>query len=65
MEGTTVGETPKKSCWDQAAVISGTSIMQIIINALGVMQEDKHNCYLGNEELDAILPATGYAIIIP
>jgi len=38
----------------------------IIINAPGpgLMQEDKHDrYYLSDEELDAILPATGYAIV--
>jgi splicing factor 3B subunit 1 len=57
-----VGETPKRSHWDQAAVIPEAPMTQIIMNAPGVMQEDKHNRYLSNEELDAILPATGYAI---
>ncbi|KAG1815410.1 armadillo-type protein [Suillus variegatus] len=60
-----VGETPKKSRWDQAAVIPETPMTQIIMNAPGIMQEDKHNRYLSDEELDAILPATGYAIVTP
>ncbi|KAG0694581.1 armadillo-type protein [Suillus ampliporus] len=64
-EGTAVGETPKKSRWDQAAVIPEAPMTQIIMNAPGVMQEDKHNRYLSDEELDAILPATGYAIVTP
>jgi len=38
---------------------------QIIMDAPGVMHEDKHNCYFSDEELDAILPATGHAIITP
>jgi len=38
---------------------------QITINAPGVMQEDKHNRYLSDEELNVILPATGYAIVTP
>ncbi|KAJ8593868.1 ARM repeat-containing protein [Rhizopogon salebrosus TDB-379] len=60
-----VGETPKKSRWDQAAVIPEAPMTQIIMNAPGIMQEDKHNRYLSDEELDAILPATGYAIVTP
>jgi splicing factor 3B subunit 1 len=64
-EGNAVGETPKKSRWDQAAVIPETPMTQIIMNAPGIMQEDKHNRYLSDEELDAILPATGYAIVTP
>ena len=60
-----VGETPKISRWDQAAVIPEAPMTQIIINAPGIMQEDKHNHYLSDEELDAILPATGYAIVTP
>ncbi|KAL0575606.1 U2 snRNP component prp10 [Marasmius crinis-equi] len=35
------------------------------MNAPGFMQEDEHNRYLSDEELDAILPATGYAIVTP
>jgi splicing factor 3B subunit 1 len=64
-EGNAVGETPKKSRWDQAAVIPETPMTQIIMNAPGIMQEDKHNRYLSDEELDAILPAAGYAIVTP
>ncbi|OJA21156.1 hypothetical protein AZE42_13273, partial [Rhizopogon vesiculosus] len=40
-----VGETPKRSHWDQAAVIPEAPMTQIIMNAPGVMQEDKHNRY--------------------
>ncbi|KAG9309482.1 small nuclear ribonucleoprotein [Chiua virens] len=35
------------------------------MNAPGIMHEDKHNRYLADEELDAILPATGYVIVTP
>ena len=37
----------------------------IIMNAPGLMHEDKHNRYLTDEELDAILPSSGYAIVTP
>jgi len=60
-----VSETPKRSRWDQAAIIPDTPMTQIIMNAPGIMHEDKHNRYLADEELDAILPATGYVIVTP
>jgi len=56
---TAVGETPKRSRWDQAPVVPDQPMTQIIMNAPGSWQEDKHNRYLSDEELDAILPATG------
>ena len=62
-----IGETPKRSRWDQtpAAPNVDAPMTQIIMNAPGFMQEDKHNRYLSDEELDAVLPATGYAIVTP
>lgn len=60
------GETPKRSRWDQAPAAAPETPMQpIIMNAPGFMHEDKHNRYLTDEELDAILPASGYAIVTP
>jgi splicing factor 3B subunit 1 len=35
------------------------------MNAPGFMHEDKHNRYLTDEELDTVLPPTGYAIVTP
>jgi splicing factor 3B subunit 1 len=61
-----VGETPKRSRWDQAPAAEAQQPMaQIIMNAPGIHNEDKHNRYLTDEELNAILPATGYAIVPP
>jgi len=40
-------------------------MIQIIMNAPGVMHEDKHNRYLTDEELGAILLAIGYVIVTP
>ena len=62
-----VGETPKRSRWDQTPANAGqeTPLMPIIMNAPGFMHEDKHNRYLTDEELDAILPSQGYAIVTP
>ena len=60
-----VSETPKRSRWDQAPSISEQPMTQIIMNAPNFMQEDKHNKFLTDEELDAILPTTGYAIVTP
>jgi Splicing factor 3B subunit 1 len=37
----------------------------IIMNAPGFMQEDQHNRYLTDEELDAVLPSSGYSIVTP
>jgi len=63
----TVGETPKRSRWDQTPAASNVDVPMtpIIMNAPGFMQEDKHNRYLTDEELDAVLPASGYAIVTP
>ncbi|CAL1714639.1 unnamed protein product [Somion occarium] len=63
----TVGETPKRSRWDQTPANQGaeTPLMPIIMNAPGFMHEDKHNRYLTDEELDAILPSSGYSIVTP
>lgn len=65
-----VGETPKRSRWDQTPVASNgfgndVPMTPIIMNAPGFMQEDKHNRYLTDDELDAVLPAAGYAIVTP
>jgi len=64
------GETPKRSRWDQTPLASGGSFADvpmtpIIMNAPGFMQEDKHNRYLTDEELDAVLPSSGYSIVTP
>ncbi|RPD64445.1 small nuclear ribonucleo protein [Lentinus tigrinus ALCF2SS1-7] len=61
-------ETPsgKKSRWDQApATTPDVPMTPIIMNAPGLMHEDKHNRYLTDEELDAILPSSGYVIVTP
>lgn len=63
------GETPKRSRWDQTPVTSNgmadVPMTPIIMNAPGFMQEDKHNRYLTDEELDAVLPSSGYSIVTP
>lgn len=58
-------ETPKRSRWDQTPAPSSEAPTPIIMNAPGIMHEDKHNRYLTDEELDAILPSTGYVIVTP
>lgn len=61
-----VGETPKRSRWDQApAPAPDVPMAPIIMNAPGINHDDKHNRYLTDEELDAILPSSGYAIVTP
>ena len=50
---------PKRSRWDQ------TPMVPIIMNAPGFMQDDKRNRYLTDEELDALLPTSGYVIVAP
>lgn len=65
-EATAPGETPKRSRWDQAAAPEPLQPMaQIIMNAPSFMSEEKHNRYLTDEELNAILPSTGYVIVTP
>lgn len=60
-----VEATPKRSRWDMAPAVQEQPMTQIIMNAPGVLQEDKNNRYLSDEELDALLPAAGYAIVTP
>lgn len=60
-------ETPssKKSRWDQTPAAAGANIpmVPIIMNAPGLSHDNAHNRYLTDEELDAVLPATGYSIV--
>jgi splicing factor 3B subunit 1 len=55
-------EAPKRSRWDQTPhqLPNDAPMVPIIMNAPGFMQDDKHNRYLTDEELDALLrlPAT-------
>ncbi|KAG8951862.1 Splicing factor 3B subunit 1 [Tulasnella sp. 424] len=73
------GDAPKKSRWDQAPPTGPVSIITTTpISFTGTMQVpgapfiltgnadvDKHNRYLTDEELDAVLPSTGYVIVTP
>jgi len=59
-----VSETPKHSHWDQAAVTPDTPMTQIIMNALGIMCEDKLNRYLTDEELGAICQPQGTSLLL-
>ncbi|KAF9525148.1 small nuclear ribonucleoprotein [Crepidotus variabilis] len=60
------GETPKRSRWDQTpAAAPEAPLIPIIMNAPGLHQDEKHNRYLTDEELDALLPPTGYSIVTP
>nr|GAT46774.1 predicted protein [Mycena chlorophos] len=65
----TSAEPIKRSRWDQTPLAASGGVEQpmerIIMNAPGIMQDDKHNRYLTDEELDIILPATGYVIVTP
>ena len=40
-------------------------MMPIIMNTPGITQDDKQNHFLMDEELDAVLPSAGYAIVTP
>ncbi|KAG9102841.1 hypothetical protein FRC06_000987 [Ceratobasidium sp. 370] len=72
-----VGETPKRSRWDQTPA-NGLPAPIPILNPMAAKvplpgtaafamgaDADKHNRYLTDEELDAVLPATGYVICPP
>jgi splicing factor 3B subunit 1 len=63
----TPADVPKRSRWDLAPAASGPEapMAQIIMNAPGLHQDEKHNRYLTDEELDAILPSAGYVIVTP
>ena len=57
-------DAPKRSRWDQTpAPAPDAPLIPIIMNTPGLHQDDKHNRYLTDEELDAVLPPTGYAIV--
>ena len=60
-------EAPKRSRWDQTPhqIPSDAPMVPIIMNAPGFMQDDKHNRYLTDEELDALLPTSGHVIATP
>ncbi|KIP10057.1 hypothetical protein PHLGIDRAFT_125885 [Phlebiopsis gigantea 11061_1 CR5-6] len=63
---TNVGETPKRSRWDQApAPQPEAPLAPIMMNTPGIHADDKHNRYLTDEELNAILPSQGYQIVTP
>lgn len=57
----------KRSRWDQAPTPEDDTpvpMQPIYMNAPGLV-EDKHNRFLTDEELDVLLPPTGYAIVTP
>jgi len=60
-------EAPKRSRWDQTPhqIPSDVPMVPIIMNAPGFMQDDKHNRYLTDDELEALLPTSGYVIVTP
>ncbi|KAF8323538.1 armadillo-type protein [Cantharellus anzutake] len=73
----TTEETPKRSRWDQTPVVSN-QVSSILATPLGLggipslpmggafpSADDKHNRYLTDEELDALLPSSGYTIVTP
>ena len=55
----------KRSRWDQTPVVQDVPMAPIIMNAPGINHDDKHNRYLTDEELDALLPEKGYSIVTP
>ncbi|KAE9405769.1 ARM repeat-containing protein [Gymnopus androsaceus JB14] len=55
-------EPAKRSRWDQTPVVADTSMIPIVMTAPGVSQDTR---YISDEELDAILPTTGYVIVTP
>jgi splicing factor 3B subunit 1 len=60
-------EAPKRSRWDQTPAAAGadTPMIPIMMNMPGLHQDDKHNKYLTDEELDLLLPTQGYAVVRP
>ncbi|KAG8936433.1 Splicing factor 3B subunit 1 [Tulasnella sp. 418] len=68
------GDVPKKSRWDQTPANGANTAPTPIIfpgvpgapfTLTGAPDIDKHNRYLSDEELDAILPSVGYIIVTP
>ena len=60
-------EAPRRSRWDQTPhqIPSDAPMVPIIMNTPGFMQDDKHIHHLTDEELDALLPTSGYIIVTP
>jgi splicing factor 3B subunit 1 len=58
-------ETPKRPRWDQAPASAAPDapMVPIIMIAPGFMHGDKHNRYLTDDKVDAVVPPTGYTII--
>jgi splicing factor 3B subunit 1 len=64
---TDTADALKRSRWDQTPhqIPNDVPMVPIIMNVPGFMQDDKQNCYLTDEELDALLPTSGYMIVTP
>jgi splicing factor 3B subunit 1 len=65
--GEAQAEPTKRSRWDQTPVVQTEHIpmVPILMNAPGLNQDDKHNRFMTDEELDSLLPPTGYVIVTP
>ena len=58
-------DAPKRSRWDQVSDAAPTGLAPIFMSAPGLNADDKNVRYLSDEELDTMLPPTGYAIVTP
>ncbi|KZT53002.1 small nuclear ribonucleo protein [Calocera cornea HHB12733] len=61
---------PKRSRWDQTpagmpAPTAAGGLAQIIMPNYHALSEDKNNRYMSDEELDVLLPPSGYVIVTP
>lgn len=59
------GEPKKRSRWDETPATAPGGLAPIFMAAPGINADGQHNRYMTDEELDALLPPTGYAIVAP
>ncbi|EJD43740.1 ARM repeat-containing protein [Auricularia subglabra TFB-10046 SS5] len=55
----------KRSRWDETPATAPGGLAPIFMSAPGINADDKNSRYMTDEELDALLPPTGYAIVTP
>ncbi|KAJ1951494.1 U2 snRNP component prp10 [Linderina macrospora] len=60
------GETPRRSRWDETPVARAAGSMELqqqTDQQVAVEMEDPRNAYMTDDELDALLPSSGYTVM--